>query len=173
MNGVRSRCENFHFSGTHTTSTSYFATLEYFKLNISKLNIRRRRLLARHPEQTINTLNNLSNSDDVRLLARHPEQTINTLNNLSNSDDVRLLARHPERLGDVVNFSGEVGGEDARVVGAEGWKKKKVGVQSELRCYGVTVSAVSAVDTVKMYLMSQCTRIYFARIYFATLNVSI
>jgi hypothetical protein len=150
VNGVRSRCETFHFSGTHTTSTSYFATLEYFKLNISKLNIRRRRLLARHPEQTINTLNNLSNSDDVR-----------------------LLARHPERLGDVVNFSGEVGGEDARVVGAEGWKKKKVGVQSELRCYGVTVSAVSAVDTVKMYLMSQCTRIYFARIYFATLNVSI
>ena len=153
MNGVRSRCETFHFSGTHTTSTSYFATLEYFKLNISKLNIRRRRLLARHPEQTINTLNNLSNSDDVR-----------------------LLARHPERLGDVVNFSGEVGGEDARVVGAEGWKRKKVGVQSE--CYGVTVLrgygvTVPAVDTVKMYLMSQCTRIYFARIYFATLNVSI
>ena len=97
-------------------------------------------------------------------------QPINTLNNLSNSGDVRLLARHPERLGDVANFSGEVGGEDARVVGAEGWKKKKVGVQSELRCYGVTVSAV---DTVKMYLVSQCTRIYFARIYFATLNVSI
>ena len=52
-------------------------------------------------------------------------------------------------------------------------RKSKVGVQSELRCYGVTVSAVPAVDTVKMYLMSQCTRIYFARIYFATLNVSI